>query len=29
VMKAAIRRGPERVDNQVWGLLPEDFTGWN
>ena len=29
VMKAAIRRGDERVDNQVWGLLPEDFTGWD
>ncbi len=29
VMRAAIRRGDERVDNQVWGLLPEDFTGWN
>jgi hypothetical protein len=29
VMKAAIRRGDDRVDNQVWGLLPEDFTGWD
>jgi RimJ/RimL family protein N-acetyltransferase len=29
VMKAAIRRGDERADNQVWGLLPEDFTGWD
>jgi RimJ/RimL family protein N-acetyltransferase len=29
VMRAAIRRGSERVDNQVWGLLPEDFTGWD
>jgi hypothetical protein len=28
VMKAAIRRGSEAIDNQVWGLLPEDFTGW-
>ena len=28
-MKAAIRRGEERIDNQVWGLLPEDFTGWD
>jgi ribosomal-protein-alanine N-acetyltransferase len=28
VMRAAIQRGDERVDNQVWGLLPEDFTGW-
>jgi RimJ/RimL family protein N-acetyltransferase len=29
VMKAAIRRGDDRIDNQVWGLLPEDFTGWD
>jgi ribosomal-protein-alanine N-acetyltransferase len=29
VMRAAIRRGDERIDNQVWGLLPEDFTGWD
>ncbi len=28
VMRRAIRRGEERIDNQVWGLLPEDFTGW-
>jgi RimJ/RimL family protein N-acetyltransferase len=28
-MRAAIRRGDERIDNQVWGLLPEDFTGWD
>jgi RimJ/RimL family protein N-acetyltransferase len=28
-MRAAIRRGGERVDNQVWGLLAEDFTGWD
>ena len=28
-MKAAIRRGEERIDNQVWGLLPEDFKGWD
>jgi len=28
VMRRAIRRASERVDNQVWGLLPEDFTGW-
>jgi [ribosomal protein S5]-alanine N-acetyltransferase len=27
-MRRAIRRGEERIDNQVWGLLPEDFTGW-
>lgn len=29
VMRAAIKRGTERVDNQVWGLLAEDFTGWD
>jgi len=29
LMRAAIRRGEERVDNQVWGLLAEDFTGWD
>ena len=29
MMRAAIRRGDERVDNQVWGLLAEDFTGWD
>lgn len=29
VMRAAIRRGEERIDNQIWGLLPEDFTGWD
>jgi RimJ/RimL family protein N-acetyltransferase len=28
VMRRAIRRGDEAVDNQVWGLLPEEFTGW-
>lgn len=28
VMRRAIRRGEERIDNQVWGLLEEDFTGW-
>ena len=28
VMRGAIRRGEETVDNQVWGLLPEEFTGW-
>jgi RimJ/RimL family protein N-acetyltransferase len=28
VMRAAIKRGDERIDNQVWGLLPEEFTGW-
>lgn len=29
VMKGAIRRGDEAIDNQIWGLLPEDFTGWD
>jgi len=28
VMRSAIRRGTEAVDNEVWGLLPEEFTGW-
>ena len=28
VMRRAIKRGDERIDNQVWGLLEEDFTGW-
>jgi ribosomal-protein-alanine N-acetyltransferase len=28
VMRRAIRRGDETVDNEVWGLLPEEFTGW-
>ncbi|MEK6228661.1 MAG: GNAT family N-acetyltransferase [Actinomycetota bacterium] len=28
VMRRAIRRGDERIDNEVWGLLAEDFTGW-
>ncbi len=28
VMRHAIRRGEEAVDNEVWGLLPEEFTGW-
>jgi ribosomal-protein-alanine N-acetyltransferase len=29
VMRRAIRRGDEAIDNYVWGLLPEDFTGWD
>jgi RimJ/RimL family protein N-acetyltransferase len=29
VMRAAIRRDEEAIDNQVWGLLPEDFKGWD
>jgi RimJ/RimL family protein N-acetyltransferase len=28
VMRRAIRRGPETIDNEVWGLLPDEFTGW-
>ncbi len=28
VMRKAIRRGDEAVDNEVWGLLPEEFNGW-
>jgi RimJ/RimL family protein N-acetyltransferase len=28
VMRKAIRRGDEVVDNEVWGLLPEEFKGW-
>jgi ribosomal-protein-alanine N-acetyltransferase len=28
VMRRAIRRDSEAIDNQVWGLLPDDFTGW-
>lgn len=28
VMRRAIRRGSEAVDNEVWGLLPDEFTGW-
>ena len=28
VMRRAIRRGEHAVDNEVWGLLPEEFTGW-
>jgi [ribosomal protein S5]-alanine N-acetyltransferase len=29
VMRRAIRREDEAIDNQVWGLLPEDFAGWD
>ncbi|MGI9021455.1 MAG: GNAT family N-acetyltransferase [Solirubrobacterales bacterium] len=25
LLKQAIVRGDERIDNQIWGLLPEDF----
>jgi RimJ/RimL family protein N-acetyltransferase len=28
VMRSAIVRDGERVDNEVWGLLPEEFKGW-
>jgi len=28
VMRRAIRRGDEAIDNEVWGLLPEEFAGW-
>jgi RimJ/RimL family protein N-acetyltransferase len=29
VMRRAIRRGDDAIDNEVWGLLPEEFTGWD
>ena len=29
VMRKAILRDDEAIDNQVWGLLPGDFTGWD
>jgi RimJ/RimL family protein N-acetyltransferase len=28
VMRRAIRRGDEAIDNEIWGLLPDEFTGW-
>ena len=28
VMRRAIRRDDDAVDNEVWGLLPEEFKGW-
>jgi hypothetical protein len=28
-MRAAIRRGDEAIDNQVWGRRPGDFKGWD
>jgi RimJ/RimL family protein N-acetyltransferase len=28
LLKQAIIRDGERIDNQIWGLLPEDFTGF-
>jgi hypothetical protein len=27
-MRRAIRRGDNAVDNEIWGLLPGDFTGF-
>lgn len=29
LMRRAIIRGDETIDNQIWGLLPDDFTGWD
>jgi RimJ/RimL family protein N-acetyltransferase len=29
VMRGGIRRGDQAVDNEIWGLLPEDFKGWD
>ena len=29
VMRGAIVREGEAIDNEIWGLLPGDFTGWN
>jgi RimJ/RimL family protein N-acetyltransferase len=29
VMRKAIRRPEGAVDNEVWGLLPGEFTGWD
>jgi RimJ/RimL family protein N-acetyltransferase len=28
LLRKAILRGDEAIDNQIWGLLPEDFTGF-
>ncbi|MEO8091847.1 MAG: GNAT family N-acetyltransferase [bacterium] len=28
LLKRAILRGDEAIDNQIWGLLPEDFSGF-
>lgn len=28
LLKGAILRGDEAIDNQIWGLLPEDFSGF-
>jgi RimJ/RimL family protein N-acetyltransferase len=29
VQRRAIPRGDEAIDNETWGLLPEEFTGWD
>jgi [ribosomal protein S5]-alanine N-acetyltransferase len=29
VLRNAILRGDDAIDNEVWGLLPDDFTGWD
>jgi len=29
LLKQAIIRDGEAIDNQIWGLLPEDFTGFD
>ena len=29
LLRRAIRRDDDPVDNQIWGLLPEDFTGFD
>jgi ribosomal-protein-alanine N-acetyltransferase len=28
VMRGAIRRGDDAIDNEIWGLLPGEFKGW-
>src|SRR5919204_1114098 len=28
VMRKAIRRNGDAIDNEIWGLLPEEFKGW-
>ena len=29
IMRGAILREDGAIDNEIWGLLPEDFTGWD
>ena len=29
IMRDAIVRDGEAIDNEIWGLLPADFTGWD